>query len=75
MNEGAPDSDPLQLTGDHLIPLHNGGRTVPGNIVAACRKCNNERHPELATMGGGLVGQSGDDTPRSPFEILKMALP
>lgn len=67
---GAPDTEPMQATGDHLIPLHNGGATVPGNIVAACRKCNNERHPELSPMGGGLVATAGDDTPRSPFAAL-----
>lgn len=71
MNKDAPDSDPRQLTGDHLEPMHNGGATVPGNIVAACRECNNTRHPELASMGGGLVGQFGEDVPRSPFEILR----
>lgn len=73
MTLGAPDTDPTQATGDHLIPLHNGGKTVPGNIVAACKPCNNGRHPELTPLGGGLVAQCGDDAPRSPFEILRGA--
>lgn len=75
MNLGATDDDPMQATGDHLVPLHNGGKTVPGNIVAACRKCNNERHPELASMGGGVVAKAGDDSLRSPFEALRVSWP
>jgi len=63
MNAGAPDSDPLQCTGDHLIPTYAGGRTVPGNIVAACRKCNNARNPEAQRMGGGLIASLGGDGP------------
>lgn len=63
--------DPARVTADHLIPLHNGGRTIPGNIVAACAPCNNERHPELTPLGGGIVARAGDDAPRSPFEILR----
>src|SRR5215471_20078436 len=38
---------PQFCTADHLIPLHAGSKTVAGNIVAACRVCNNGRHPEL----------------------------
>lgn len=71
MIENAPDCEQRQLTADHLIPIHNGGKTVPGNIVAACRQCNNGRHPEMMAMGGGLVAVAGDDAPRSPFERLK----
>ncbi len=29
-----------QLTMDHLIPLGRGGRSIRGNIVAACAECN-----------------------------------
>jgi 5-methylcytosine-specific restriction endonuclease McrA len=36
--------DPRLLTGDHIIRLADGGRTVHGNVVAACRRCNNGRH-------------------------------
>lgn len=75
MNEGAENSDPRQLTGDHLKPLHQGGKTVPGNIVAACRECNNERHPELHSMGGGIVARAGNEAPRSPFEALALNYP
>ncbi len=36
------------LTMDHLIPLVRGGRSNKGNIVAACKKCNNEKKHQLA---------------------------
>lgn len=71
MNKGAPDSDPLQTTGDHLIPLYAGGRTKPGNIVAACRECNNRRNPETDRGPGGLVASAGDPTVISPFACLR----
>jgi hypothetical protein len=31
------------VTAEHLIPRHAGGKTVAGNIVAAHRKCNSGR--------------------------------
>jgi 5-methylcytosine-specific restriction endonuclease McrA len=67
-------SDPLQLTADHLIPLHAGGKTAPGNIVAACRKCNSGRHPELNKKPLRLhdkVKMWGDPKTYSPFEVLR----
>lgn len=49
MNPSTNPTDPLRLSGDHLIPVHAGGRTVVGNIVAAHARCNSERHPDLQT--------------------------
>jgi 5-methylcytosine-specific restriction endonuclease McrA len=66
-----PDSDPRRMTGDHVIPFHAGGVTRHGNIVAACRKCNTERHPEYNLRREDYVVSHGDDRRRSPFEILK----
>ncbi len=31
------------LTMDHLIPLSRGGKSVKGNIVPACKECNNKK--------------------------------
>jgi 5-methylcytosine-specific restriction endonuclease McrA len=64
------DSDPFRCSGDHLIPIHNGGQTIAGNVVAACQDCNGKRHPELDSLGGGTVATYGDDRPISPFAIL-----
>ncbi len=32
-----------ELTMDHLIPVARGGRSVKGNVVPACRACNQAR--------------------------------
>ncbi len=36
------------LTMDHLVPLIRGGRSNKGNIVPACKECNNEKKHKLA---------------------------
>ncbi|MFJ5956579.1 HNH endonuclease [Paenarthrobacter sp. NPDC092416] len=33
-----------RLVMEHVVPLSRGGRHAPGNIVAACRKCNDEKN-------------------------------
>ena len=67
--------DPItlkQATGDHYpIPRYRGGETRPGNIVAACVECNTSRNSETNRHGGKLNRTYGDDTPRSPFEVLR----
>jgi len=68
---------PKLCTADHLLPLYAGGKTVAGNIVAACRACNNVRNgPETnrrRAVEPDLVATADDDTPRSPFAVLKSA--
>lgn len=32
-----------QLTMDHVVPLSRGGKSRKGNIVAACKECNNKK--------------------------------
>jgi len=32
-----------ELTMDHVIPLIRGGKSVKGNIVPACKECNNKK--------------------------------
>lgn len=71
MRTDIPANDPRYLTGDHLIPLYAGGKTKAGNIVASCRKCNSSRHPELNKTREKRHHKSGNDTPHSPFEVLK----
>jgi len=31
------------LTMDHVVPLSRGGKSRKGNIVAACKTCNNKK--------------------------------
>ena len=32
-----------RLTMDHLVPLIRGGRSTKGNLVPACKRCNNQK--------------------------------
>ncbi len=34
---------PGELTMDHLVPLVRGGRSTRGNVVPACKECNNRK--------------------------------
>lgn len=34
---------PKELTMDHLVPLGRGGRSTKGNLVPACKECNNRK--------------------------------
>lgn len=34
---------PQNLTMDHIVPLSRGGRSSKGNIVPACKECNNKK--------------------------------
>lgn len=33
----------LDLTMDHLVPLSRGGKSKKGNLVPACKECNNKK--------------------------------
>ena len=35
--------DPAEITMDHIVPLIRGGKSVKGNIVPACKECNNKK--------------------------------
>ena len=32
-----------ELTMDHLVPIIRGGKSIKGNVVASCKKCNTAR--------------------------------
>jgi 5-methylcytosine-specific restriction endonuclease McrA len=35
------------LTMDHVVPLARGGTSTPGNIVPACRECNQDKKLDI----------------------------
>ena len=35
--------DPGELTMDHVVPLIRGGKSTKGNLVPACKDCNNKK--------------------------------
>ncbi|WP_035266497.1 HNH endonuclease, partial [Desulfosarcina sp. BuS5] len=32
-----------ELTMDHIVPLARGGKSTKGNLVTACKECNNNK--------------------------------
>lgn len=34
---------PDELTMDHLVPIVRGGKSTRGNVVPACKECNNRK--------------------------------
>jgi 5-methylcytosine-specific restriction endonuclease McrA len=74
MKPDAESTDPLRLTADHLVPVYAGGSTRPGNIVAACARCNNSRQVETnrRKLAEARPICAGDETTHSPFAVLKL---
>ena len=33
-----------ELSMDHLVPVSRGGKSVKGNVVVACKDCNNKKN-------------------------------
>jgi 5-methylcytosine-specific restriction endonuclease McrA len=38
---------PRELTMDHIVPIVRGGKSTKGNIVPACKACNNKKKHSL----------------------------
>lgn len=36
-----------EVTMDHVVPMLRGGRSTKGNVVMACKPCNNEKKDRL----------------------------
>ena len=62
------------MTAEHVRPMWDGGRSVAGNVVAACYECNHARSGELNQTKRGSKFTIGDDTPSSPFAGLRVLL-
>lgn len=50
--------EPSELTLDHVVPRHLGGRTVWENIVAACVRCNARKADRLPLQAGMTLRRS-----------------
>lgn len=35
--------NPAELTMDHIVPIIRGGKSTKGNVVPACKDCNNKK--------------------------------
>lgn len=38
---------PQELTMDHIVPVARGGKSTKGNVVPACKDCNNAKQQLL----------------------------
>jgi 5-methylcytosine-specific restriction enzyme A len=47
---------PTELTMDHLIPIARGGKSSQGNLVPACKECNNKKKYLLPTEWEEYLG-------------------
>ena len=34
---------PRELTMDHIVPISRGGKSIKGNVIPCCKKCNNNK--------------------------------
>lgn len=52
-------------TWDHIVPVLKGGRTIPGNMLPACRSCNSKKKDrdvyDFIDAAGVAVTQELDD--------------
>ncbi len=53
---------PAELTMDHLIPIVRGGKSVHGNLVPACKECNNKKKYLLPTEWEEYIESLKQDT-------------
>lgn len=56
---------PDELTMDHIVPIIRGGKSTKGNVVSACKECNNKKRYMLPVEWEeylkGLAGSNEDD--------------
>lgn len=46
---------PRSLTMDHIVPVIRGGKSTKGNVVPACKECNNKKKDRLLMEWEGYV--------------------
>jgi 5-methylcytosine-specific restriction endonuclease McrA len=52
---------PKDLTMEHIIPLIRGGKSSKGNVVPACKECNNKKKYLLPIEWEEYLGQLKKD--------------
>jgi PAS domain S-box-containing protein len=64
---------PAELTMDHIVPIARGGKSTKGNIVSACKECNNKKK-QMLPMEWETYLQERRAADRDPFsESLQRA--
>lgn len=54
---------PEELTMDHLVPIIRGGKSSRGNVVPACKECNNRKKYLLPLEWEEYLNSLGVDRP------------
>lgn len=57
-------------TWDHIVPVSQGGRTTPGNVVPACRSCNSSKKDQDVIE---WLGRRGLDPHPQLYERMTLA--
>jgi 5-methylcytosine-specific restriction enzyme A len=52
-----------RLTMDHIVPIARGGRSTKGNLVAACKSCNNKKKQLLPMEWEEYLAEFKTQTP------------
>jgi len=52
---------PDELTMDHIVPVIRGGKSTRGNLVPACKECNNRKKYLLPVEWEEYLKDSGID--------------
>ena len=53
---------PEALTMDHVVPISRGGKSKKGNIVPACKECNNKKKYLLPIEWNAYLEQLDKET-------------
>jgi 5-methylcytosine-specific restriction endonuclease McrA len=57
---------PRELTMDHRVPIVRGGRSTRGNLVAACKACNNAKRHLLPAEWEAYLARLAADADKNP---------
>jgi 5-methylcytosine-specific restriction protein A len=60
-----------QVTMDHVVPISRGGKSTAGNIVPACKDCNEQKRSLTAVEWQSYL----DGFKNHPPDILKETMP
>ncbi len=52
---------PKELTMDHIIPIIRGGKSTKGNVVPACKECNNKKKHSLPMEWEEYMNRASSD--------------
>jgi 5-methylcytosine-specific restriction endonuclease McrA len=52
---------PGELSTDHVVPLIRGGKSTKGNVVPACKDCNNKKKNLLPSEWEEYLGHLKED--------------